>query len=274
MKQKTFQTDFFVEGIGIHTGLLSGVHVFPAPCDHGIVFRHVDGSSVKLSATSVTGKSRGTSLNFSHGEFRTIEHFLAALYGLGISNVVVEVTGDEMPILDGSATCWVQAMQSACPIDQEKDLSCVMIAEPILILRSADMTQGYIEMIPSEDFQIECTVDFPFLGTSHFVYHEKTNFIQDIARARTFGFSSELDALFKQGLAKGASLDNALLISEHGITPSPRFSDEPVRHKVLDLLGDLATLGVPLRGHICAVKPGHELNICAVQAIAHQLCLR
>ena len=263
-RQKTIQTPITVEGAGIHTGALSIVRLFPAEINSGIVFHFPNHVAVRLVPESVIGKSRGTSLVWAEGELKTIEHLLAALSGCGITNLRIEATGEELPILDGSARPWCeQLMKHAGISEQTADTSPLTLSAPVRIQNES----SWIHALPSDRLHIVCETDYPVLGKQKVEYTSDTDFVRDIAPARTFGFASELGALKAGGLAKGASLENAILIGEDGTFSTPlRFPDEPARHKLLDLLGDLAALGHPLHAEIHAHKPGHVINVEWVRA--------
>jgi UDP-3-O-[3-hydroxymyristoyl] N-acetylglucosamine deacetylase len=270
--QQTIRKSFTVTGIGIHTGQPCTVKLSPGPVNSGRVVIFPSGTRVVISPDSVVGKSRGTSVVAGNDELRTVEHFLAALWGCGISNLIIEVDGPEIPILDGSAKVWCERLWEADVVDQGVPWISWVAPFPsstgILPVQSEEPS---IHISPIDTFKVICYTDFPILGAHEVIYeYGKTNFMMEIAPARTFGFESELKQLQENGLAKGASLENALLISETGFYSPLRFPDEPARHKLLDLLGDLAAFGRPIQGCIEAFKPGHEMNIAFVKGLGER----
>jgi len=268
-RQKTIKKPIKIEGIGIHTGKLTKLNIDPSKDNHGIVFILNGTTKVLLHPDNVIGKPRGTSLIKDHEELKTIEHFLAAVSALGITNLQIKVTGKEIPILDGTAKKWIELFERAQIIEQKSFQDIINIHNQITIYKNKKFPdEGYIKVTPANTFSIDCKVDFPIIGKQTAYYDiDKTNFSQEIAPARTFGFEWELATLKEKGLAKGASLDNALLISEDGFSSDLNFPNEPAKHKLLDLIGDIATLGKPLNAHIEAFKPGHILNIKSVKTL-------
>ncbi|MFH1429004.1 MAG: UDP-3-O-acyl-N-acetylglucosamine deacetylase [Candidatus Margulisiibacteriota bacterium] len=259
--QKTISRSVSVSGKGIHSGKSISISLNPGLPNSGISFRFTDEYSVRLSPEHVLGKSRGTNLCWDMYELKTIEHFLASLSGLGISNIEVQFNDnnpEEMPILDGGAKEWCNLLLSASICDQQIEWKPLIIKNEIVVRHD----DKYIIATPADHLKITCKTDFPILGSQEasFVL-ENTNFHEEIAPARTFGFEWELEALAAQGLAKGASLNNALLIKQDGFSSPLNFPNEPARHKLLDLIGDLYTLGRPILANIEAYKPGHIINI-------------
>jgi len=257
-KQKSIQQAFSVSGIGLHRGQLCQATFSPAPADSGITFIY-NGKSFPALAENVTDTQRGITL----GEVTLVEHILSACAGLGLDNLVVSLSSPEPPILDGSALGFVQNLMAAgiVELDQEKRFFKV---KKSLKISEAD---AVLELFPFAGFKIDFMIDFPIIGEMNFSY---SGDFKEIAPARTFGQVSELESLQKNGLAKGATLDNALAIGPHGYVNQPRFPDEPVRHKVLDLLGDLMLVGRPIHGAIRARKSGHRHNVALAQKIREE----
>ncbi len=249
-KQKTIKNPFSLFGIGLHSGVQCSASFRPADVDVGIFFVHQN-EKIPARADLVSDTTRGTSLS----KIQVVEHVLAAIYGLGINNLEIELSQPELPILDGSALPYVSAFKNAGLIDQGKNVPCLSISSPIKINDGS----ASLEVLPYDGFKINFMLYFPYLGKQEFVFFE--HFEDEIAPARTFGLIDDLDLLRSRGLAQGASYDNALAIGQNGYLNPPRFSNEPVRHKILDLIGDLALVGRSIKGEIFAVKSGHKLNV-------------
>lgn len=258
-KQTTIARPFSLEGIGLHSGTHSRITVKPSASGSGIVFAK-NGQLIKALVNNVEQTERGTVL----GGIAVVEHFLAAASGLGIDNLLVEVEGRELPALDGSALPYVKAFEAAGISEQAAPKNYQLIEKPFLVVDG----DSRLEAFPFHGFKIDFMIIFKGLGEQNYSFVlDRRSFIESIAPARTFGYISELDYLQAKGLGKGASTDNALVLNESGYVNPPRFADEPVRHKILDLIGDLALLGRPLKGHFKAYKSGHKLNAQLVRAI-------
>lgn len=296
--QRTISSSVSCTGVGLHTGVESTVTFKPAGENYGIRFvrTDVDGCpEIKADIQHVVDISRGTTIE-EHGiRVHTVEHVLAAISGLRLDNVRVELTGKEPPVMDGSALDFVTALQSAEIQEQEKERVVLEIDEAITY---TDPERGVdIHVLPSDQFRVTFMVDykFPSLGTQYTaVYNMEENFAREIAPARTFCFLSEIEHLKKSGLIKGGNLDNAVVIMDRKINDEEieklkslfgirrkiiqgangilngkelRFHNEPVRHKALDLIGDLALLGLPIKGHVIAARSGHAANVELVKRI-------
>ncbi|MCX5750243.1 MAG: UDP-3-O-acyl-N-acetylglucosamine deacetylase [Candidatus Saganbacteria bacterium] len=261
--QKTIKNCFSFSGIGIHSGNACSMQVLPAKAGTGICFIVTDASppvEIPASPSYIVKKSRETSLAKDDIEIRTVEHFLAAAHGLGIDNLIIEITGRELPTVDGSALPFVEAFQKAGIVVLDYPKKVFMVHSSIAI--ENDDGEASLIILPFTHFRISCFVDFPVIGCQFFSFDsEKHSFEKEIAPARTFGYAEEIEALKEKGLAKGASLENALGINKDGYMNPPRFPNEPVRHKILDLFGDLALLNGYIKGHIIAIKSGHKLNL-------------
>ncbi|MFA6170059.1 MAG: UDP-3-O-acyl-N-acetylglucosamine deacetylase [Candidatus Margulisiibacteriota bacterium] len=258
-KQKTITRPFSLEGIGLHSGTPSKITVKRGAAGTGVTFAK-NGRLIKADVNNVEQTERGTVL----GGIAVVEHFLAAAAGLGIDNLLVEIEGKELPALDGSALPYVKAFEAAGTVEQAAPKNYQLIERPFLVVDG----DSRLEALPFHGFKIDFVIIFKGLGEQKcsFVL-DRRSFIESIAPARTFGYISELDYLQAKGLGKGASTDNALVLNESGYVNPPRFADEPVRHKILDLIGDLALLGRPLKGYFKAYKSGHKLNAQLVRAI-------
>ena len=234
----------------------------PARAGRGIRFRRADLGGIEIPATvdNVDRLHYATALSRDAGTVETVEHLLAALVGLGVDNVVVELNQPEVPIMDGSAASFVYLVHEA---------GLKRLTRPrryLKVLRSVSLTRGdkSIALYPAEHFKVTYTISFdhPLLRhMTHALRITQESFVDEIAPARTFGFLKEVEMLRKKGLALGGSLDNAVVLGETGIlNNSLRFEDEFVRHKILDAIGDLALLGSPVIGHLVAHRGGHELH--------------
>ncbi|MFH1865807.1 MAG: bifunctional UDP-3-O-[3-hydroxymyristoyl] N-acetylglucosamine deacetylase/3-hydroxyacyl-ACP dehydratase [Candidatus Eisenbacteria bacterium] len=274
-QQRTLKRGCSYTGIGIHTGQQVTVSFEPAPPDHGIVFVRTDlpgapevPASIKYVAPS-SDNPRRTTLSHNGVKIYTVEHVLAALAGLGIDNAVVELDADEpAEPTDGSCESFVDILAEAGIVQQDAPLQHLVISEPVTF----DDGDVHISASPYDGFRISFTIDYdnPTIGTQYasFDINEKT-FLEEIAAARTFALQSDVEELQKMGLIKGGSLENAIVVGKDGIVNQSdlRFPDEFVRHKILDLLGDLALLGMPLRGHVYASKSGHSTNVKFVERL-------
>ena len=247
-----------VEGIGIHTGESCRVTIEPGTQEDGIVF--VRGfAKIPARAELVTDTSRCTKISADGESVSTIEHLMSALVGLGVPWARITVDGPELPILDGSAQGWVKAIRPAtiAPLGM---LPTKPISEPITV---EGRNGSYISATPSDKLSITLTIEYdhPVIGTQTAMFVEGDDYAKEIAPARTFGLRSEVDALLAAGLAKGGSLDNAVIVEEDGYSTPLRFPNELARHKILDLLGDLYLSGGLPKADIIAVKPSHTLNV-------------
>lgn len=270
--QTTLRTPVSIEGIALHTGHHVRTTFRPAPEDHGIVFRREDHPSVRLPALpeSALGFDHATTLGVGAVQIGTVEHALSAARGLGIDNLDIEVRGDELPILDGSAMPFVRLFQAAGVERQQR------ARRPIQIARRREIRRGdkSITVQPGRGLTITYEIDFPHRAIGHqslTIEIAPEAYASRIAPARTFGFLHEIDYLRERGLARGGSLQNAIVLDEKNILSGPlRFPDEFVRHKVLDLVGDLALLGRPVEGKIHARKAGHALHAELVRELAQE----
>ncbi len=261
--QRTLKQEVTFEGIGLHTGRHSKVCLKPAPRDTGILFIRTDkNSAIKASIGSVTDTAFATTLGYNGAKIRTVEHILAAFAGLGIDNAYVEVTGSEIPILDGSSIELTSLILKSGIAKQSKKRPFIRIKTPIVL------TDGHAEIaaFPYDGRRITYRIHF----NHHLLGEQKMsmelteeNFAMEIAPARTFGFLKDVEYLKANGFARGGSFENAIILGENGVLNSSglRFKDEFVRHKILDLIGDLSLLGFPIYGHIVANKSGHTTNL-------------
>ena len=257
---------FTFSGVGIHTGKESQVRVEPAYKDNGIVF-YKDGARIPVHVDNVVETTRCTCLGKDGVMIHTVEHLLSAANGMGIDNLNVYVEGDEMPILDGSAKYFADKFYEIGLVETDSaQNNIVKIEKPVCLSRG----DSYIAGIPSDRFTVSCLVDYhhPVVGVQacHFDGN-KSDYRENLAPARTFGFWEEIKGLLERKLAQGGSLDNAVVVKQDGYMNPLRFPDEIVRHKMLDLIGDLTMTAGTLVGHIMAIKPSHSLNIEFVRTL-------
>ncbi len=269
--QKTVKKAASVTGPGLHTGEMARLTFQPAPANFGIRFSRTDlpGSPcVHALVTHVKETQRGTTLEENGVTVHTVEHVLAALAGMEVDNCLVELEGPEPPILDGSALAFVEAIRNAGIEDLKAKRNIFAPAAPVFYQK--DGTSMVI--LPSDQLRISCTIQFPNqrLESQHLTIDLTEGvFEKELAAARTFCFYEEVKPLMDAGLIKGGSLDCAVVIKDDEILSKEalRFRDEFVRHKILDILGDVTLLGQPLQGHIIAIRPGHEANTAITEKL-------
>ncbi len=269
--QRTLTEAISCQGVGLHTGAPVTLTLRPAPAHHGIVFVRTDTPrpvSIPALAEYVVDTSLATTLGKDGVKVGTVEHLLSALAGLGLDNVRVELDGPEVPVMDGSAEHFVQMVAGAGVRELEEKRSYLVIKKPVTV------TEGDKEasLDPSRRFRVSCTIDFehPLISSQSFeVDLCDRRFSGEISRARTFGFLRDVEKLKKLGLARGGSLDNAIVVDESSILNPDglRFPDEFVRHKILDAIGDVSLFGRPVIGHLKVFKTGHSLNHKLVQKV-------
>jgi len=271
-RQRTIGSEVTLDGIGVHSGESATLTFRPAEPDAGIVFRRVDldgAEEIPADVDYVVDTELGTTLGRGETRVLTVEHVLAAARGVGIDNLVVDVAGPEVPIRDGSFREYVDALDDAGVVEQEEDAEILTLHGPVEATGPAGGST-YVAT-PADLLRISGTIDFEHsaIGRSYgsFLVDEE-GFRSGLACARTFGFKSDADALHARGLALGASLENAVVLDEDGIiNDSLRFDDEFLRHKVGDIVGDLALLGGRLQAHIVAERPSHSGNVTLARAI-------
>ena len=275
MKQHTLKQSCSFCGAGLHTGAEVRMTVCPAPENHGIVFSREDmgGARVRASIENVCGTRRSTMLRSGKACVRTTEHLLSAMVGMGIDNALVKLDGPELPILDGSALPYAAAFKQAGLQEQEAERRYFEIKEKTVFKNI--LTGSRIVMEPSQAPLYEATIDFrsKVIGVQSASLSQETDYAAEIAPCRTFCFLSDIVKLRKAGLIKGGTLDNALVVDEprgyYNNTPL-RFDNECARHKLLDMVGDFALLGAPVKGRISAWKPGHKANTGAARLLARK----
>jgi UDP-3-O-[3-hydroxymyristoyl] N-acetylglucosamine deacetylase len=261
--QRTIKAAISCEGIGLHTGKKVMMALKPALIDAGVIFKRMDlgGAEIKAVAANTAATSYATTLCENGASAKTVEHLLAALAGLGIDNVSIELDAEEVPVMDGSAAPFVRLIANAGTLTQERPRPMLKITKPVLVREG----NKQIAIWPSDRPSISYFIDFnhPLLKEQslHFPVSEE-GFLREIADARTFGFMSDVQTLWAHGLAMGGSMDNAVILGEETVLNKEglRHQDEFVRHKILDLIGDLSLAGMPILGHVVAHKSGHGLN--------------
>jgi UDP-3-O-[3-hydroxymyristoyl] N-acetylglucosamine deacetylase len=263
MREQTLGGPIEFSGVGLHTGENATVRILPAPAGKGIVFRRVDLDNFELRAdvASVARVAYATTLMSRGVWISTVEHLLSALYGMGIDNAYVELDNFEVPILDGSALPYTEAIARIGVVRQQSNKQYIRITKEFVLKDGAKKLGIY----PSETFSIQYDINFPhpLIGKqSLHVPLTGSNYAEAIAPARTFGFYNEVEQLQSAGLVRGGSLENAIVLTESGMLndTSLRFQDEFVRHKILDLLGDFALIGQPVLGRLVADRAGHALH--------------
>ena len=288
-KQHTLKCKYTFKGKGLHTGRNVTMTIEPAPANHGIKFRRVDlgeDAVIDASVDYVTTTARGTTLEKGDVKISTLEHLMATFSGLGIDNALVNIDAQEVPILDGSAKPYVDAICADGVVEQDAQRNYVELKEKIVY--RDEKTGSEIIIMPDDHFSVDLMIDFnsKVLGNQYSRLDGNTDFAKDIAPCRTFVFFHELEPLFRNNLIKGGDLDNAIVIVEHPVPQEEldrlagvfnasslerapegylnhlelRFQNECARHKLLDLIGDFSLVGMPIKGKVIAYKSGHRIN--------------
>jgi UDP-3-O-[3-hydroxymyristoyl] N-acetylglucosamine deacetylase/3-hydroxyacyl-[acyl-carrier-protein] dehydratase len=289
-KQHTLNSSISISGTGLHTGILVDMTLKPANPGFGLQFQRVDLPNqpiIKADCDLVTDTSRGTTLQIGDAKVSTVEHILAAMVGMGIDNVLIELNGPEVPIMDGSSTPFIELIEKAGILEQEAAKAWYSLDENIYHYDE----EKRVEMValPALEYQITTLIDFnsPVLGTQHAGLKTIREFKTEVAPCRTFCFLHELEALLDNDLIKGGDINNAIVVVDKPVTDAEmtrlakvfnrekievksegylnnlelRFPNEPARHKLLDVVGDLALIGYPIKGRIIANRPGHSTNV-------------
>ncbi len=298
--QHTVRKNYSFEGKGLHTGKVATMVVMPAPVNTGLVFRRVDLEGcpeVEALAENVSNTARSTTISKGQASVATIEHILSALTGMGVDNAYIEINNVEVPILDGSAKPYIEAMWADGFEQQDAPRRYIEIKETIEIRN--DETGSLVRIEPADEFSYDIMVDFNsrVLGVQHAIWNPSVVYAEEIGVCRTFVFFHEIEFLFKNGLVKGGDVDNAIVIVEHPVTPEQvqnmsqlfnipalevredgylsnlvlRFPNECSRHKLLDLIGDLRLSGGFLKAKVTAEKSGHGINTTAARKIRENL---
>lgn len=294
-KQRTIKEPIKFSGKGLHTGELVTMTVLPAEADRGIIFRRIDLKGmpeVAALAHNVTDTSRGTTIKDGKAKVSTIEHLMAALWTMGIDNAMVEIDAPETPIMDGSAREYAAEIERVGTVELDAERRYMEIGEEFVF----EIPKKGVKVVitPAEEYSVDVTVDYnsTVVGIQHHRYDSSVNFREEIAPCRTFVFLHEIELLLKLGLIKGGSVESAMVVVEKPISESTkkricktfgredieaergylnhaplRFDNEIARHKLLDILGDLALLGRRIKGHVEALRPGHFANTQMAQQL-------
>jgi len=288
--QRTINEEGNLEGIGLHTGKKSKLKFVPAVINHGIKFQRIDLDGMPIvdaDVNNVIAVERGTTIKQNDATISTVEHLLAAIVGLQIDNILIQIDGEEIPILDGSSKYFIECLEKCGLKTQDAARKYIEISEKITYNDEENNVE--ISIYPHNDYRITSMVDYnsEILGSQHYTLNKISNFKKDVSDARTFCFLHEIEDLFKKNLIKGGDLDNAIVIVDKVIDEKKlkeisqllgkknikvdkqgilnniklKYYNEPARHKLLDIVGDLALVGRPIKGHIIAARPGHKSNI-------------
>lgn len=258
-EQHTIKETVSISGTGLHSGKKVSVIFKPAEVDSGITFVRGDMPGhprIKADLKNVSGTARGTNL----GDIHTVEHILSALYALSVSNLEIELSGTEPPALDGSSKPYCDLIMKAGIAAQRSKVRYISINKPVLAFSGGKS----LIALPSDRFTVSFMINYPidFIGTQFYKFEfSGDKYAREIAPARTYGFTDEIASLNRRGLAFGASRKNAVAIGRDGYLTKLRFKDELVRHKILDLIGDLSLLGAQIKAHVIGIRSGHDLNI-------------
>ncbi len=288
--QRTIVNEGSLQGVGLHTGKISNLKFLPAVINHGIKFQRIDLEGhpfIDADVDNVIGVDRGTTISQNDAKISTVEHLLAAITGLQIDNLLIQIDGEEIPILDGSSKEFIKCLEKCEFKNQDAARKYIEISESITY---SDEENGVeISIYPHNDYRITSMVDYnsKILGSQHYTLNEISNFKDEISEARTFCFLHEIEELFRNNLIKGGDLDNAIVIVDKVLDESKlselslllgkknikvdkqgilnniklKYNNEPARHKLLDIIGDLTLVGRPIKGHVIAARPGHKANI-------------
>src|SRR5580698_4153190 len=274
MKQRTLSRAVTIKGNALHTGDAVTLTLRPAAANHGIVFKRIDltgAPEIQPRVDHVTDLVRATTIQSGHAKIQTVEHVLSALSGCGVDNVVVEMNASEPPILDGSARPFVNLITEGEPVEQDSEREYYVLDAPVSVTRG----NSSIIALPHDGLKISCTsADDRGIHTQHLSLSiDPETYVSQLAPARTFTIYEDIEELLKLGKIRGGSLDCAVVIKGDKIMSKEplRFKDEFVRHKILDIIGDISLLGMPLKAHIVATRPGHALNAELTKALFEKL---
>jgi UDP-3-O-acyl N-acetylglucosamine deacetylase len=265
--QKTLKKEVKVKGVGLHSGKYSEIIFIPAPENTGIIFLK-ENKKIPALIDYVVDTKRGVTLGNENVEILTVEHLLSTLFSLRITNLIINVKGEEIPIFDGSSIVWIDIFKKAGILRQNLPLKIYTLERPVYEREG----KGMILLFPSFSFSINCVISFPntILSWQKYFFNDIESYEKEIAPARTFGFWYEIEELRKMGLIRGANLQNALLVGPDGYINKERFLDEPVRHKILDILGDFFLLGGYLKANIYAMSSGHSLHVRIIKKLKEE----
>ncbi|MES2651157.1 MAG: bifunctional UDP-3-O-[3-hydroxymyristoyl] N-acetylglucosamine deacetylase/3-hydroxyacyl-ACP dehydratase [Bacteroidota bacterium] len=296
VKQKTIKSEVSVKGVGLHTGANVTLTFCPAPDNHGFKFQRIDlpgAPIIDADCDNVTDTARGTTISQNGASVSTVEHVMASLVGMDLDNILIKLDGPETPIMDGSAILFVEALEETGVVSQNTDREYYTIPHNITYTEPDRKVE--IVAMPLDDYRFTCMIDYnsPVLGSQHAGISTISEFKKEIASCRTFCFLHELEYQLQNNLIKGGDLNNAIVIVDKEVTKEElehlakifnraaievapqgilnnmelRYQNEPARHKLLDMIGDLALVGVHLKGHIMAARPGHAANVAFAKKI-------
>ena len=270
LAQRTLKSLTKAVGVGLHSGQRVELTLRPAPPDTGIVFRRVDlpePVDIVVSAVAVTDTRMASTISSGNAKVFTVEHLMSACAGLGIDNLIIDITAEEVPILDGSAASFVFLLQSAGIALQQTPKKFVRVTQPVEVREGEGASTKWARLSPYEGYKLSFEIDFDHPAvdsTGQRVEFDmgSDSYIRDIARARTFGFTKDVEMMRANGLALGGGLDNAIVMDDYRVlnTDGLRYNDEFVKHKILDAMGDLYLLGKPLLAAYSAFRSGHAMN--------------
>ena len=303
LNQNTIGKTVSIQGIGLHTGESVTLTFHPADANYGIRFRRVDVTDQPLliaDVGKVISTNRGTTIRDGNVQVSTVEHVLSALMGMGVDNVLIDIDGPEVAILDGSSKPFTDLISEAGLVEQDEEREYFVVEETVSY--KDEVTGTEIVALPSDKFEVTAMIDFnsPVLGKQYASLSDLSLFQEDIASARTFVFLRELEHLYSQNLIKGGDLENALVIVDRLVSQEEldglskklnkpkikvekegvlnntdlRYPNEPARHKLLDLIGDLSLVGKPIKGKIVATKPGHASNVAFARILKEQFKIK
>ncbi len=270
LKQRTLQSLTKAVGVGLHSGQRVELTLRPAQPDTGIVFRRVDLAQpvdIPISATSVTDTRLASTISNGGAKVFTVEHLMSACAGLGLDNLYIDITAEEVPILDGSASSFVFLLQSAGIVEQNAPKRFIRVLKPVEVREGESANVKWARLEPHHGYKLSFEIDFQHpavdsTGQSVVFDMDTDVYTRDIARARTFGFTRDVEMLRANGLALGGGLDNAIVMDDYKVLNSDglRYDDEFVKHKILDAMGDLYLIGKPLLASYVAFRSGHAMN--------------
>ncbi|MBA4255054.1 MAG: UDP-3-O-[3-hydroxymyristoyl] N-acetylglucosamine deacetylase [Polaromonas sp.] len=277
LKQRTLKSMTRAMGVGLHSGQRVELTLRPAPADTGIVFRRVDlphPVDIAVNAASVTDTRLASTLSKGDARVLTVEHLMSACAGLGLDNLIIDITAEEVPILDGSAASFVYLLQSAGVVEQDAPRRFLRITQPVEVREGEGANLKWARLDPHHGYTLSFEIEFdhPAVGATgqRFAFDlGKGQYAREIARARTFGFTRDVEMMRSHGLARGGGLDNAIVMDDYKVLNAEglRYSDEFVKHKILDAMGDLYIVGRPLLAAYSAFRSGHGLNNKLLRAL-------
>lgn len=274
VNRATVAREVNIEGTGIHTGEKGQILLKPAEAGTGLIFRGTGSriGDIPVSPFYAQDGVQAVTLGNRHWQIKTVEHLLCAMAAAGISDCIMETTMGEVPILDGSSLPFYEKIMEAGVQELDEAMEPLQLSNPVWVIEN----DRYVVALPSEEFKVTYTIDYPhpmLRGQTMTLQLNAENLIDDVLPARTFGFLKDVEELRKRGLIQGGSLENAVVLTDDGYLNDLRFDDECIRHKILDLVGDLYLLGRPLKAHIVAFRAGHSLDIALAKKIQTRIAM-